>query len=349
MRYLNQKWLILIITLLYLSCGCKLITNNSRVIESTTSKLVVFKDSVEASTSIIHDDVDGFFNQISVIDMSIQMKKNFEDSSNSNIKEQFKGFLQQEVSDWKQTEKKQMNEVIQKAKKMLDSIHVDLFPSDLAFIKIKTNHYGNDVYYTRGKNILIPENIFSQYETEKQLPVMLHEIFHVISRYDVQKREDLYALIGFEKLDKSPLLNESLAKKILTNPDGVNMNYAIRLEQDNKTTILALPIISSKFSKYKDNVQTFFEYLDFDIYALNQRDGKWTVLTDEKTKTTLPLSATPSFFTKIKDNTQYIIHPDEIMADNFMLAVLAHHKNDFRKFSPEGKNLIYQVLSILKK
>jgi hypothetical protein len=55
------------------------------------------------------------------------------------------------------------------------------------------------------------------------------------------------------------------------------------------------------------------------------------------------------FFTKIKDNTQYIIHPDEIMADNFMFAVLAFSNDDYNRFSGTGKVLIKELLTILRK
>jgi hypothetical protein len=66
-------------------------------------------------------------------------------------------------------------------------------------------------------------------------------------------------------------------------------------------------------------------------------------------KTTLPVTTTPVFFTKIKDNTRYIIHPEEIIADNFMLAVLAKDKKDYKKFSTEGKKLIESLTTIVER
>ncbi|MEY3421126.1 MAG: hypothetical protein RIR48_1415, partial [Bacteroidota bacterium] len=65
--------------------------------------------------------------------------------------------------------------------------------------------------------------------------------------------------------------------------------------------------------------------------------------------TTIPLKKTPIFFTKIKDNTQYIIHPDEIMADNFMLAVLAFSNNEFDRFSENGASLLFDLLRVLQR
>ena len=65
---------------------------------------------------------------------------------------------------------------------------------------------------------------------EKQLPVMLHEIFHVFSRYNEPVRDELYAMIGFKKSDKKVVLSDALKKILLTNPDGVSLNYIIKLD-----------------------------------------------------------------------------------------------------------------------
>ena len=54
----------------------------------------------------------------------------------------------------------------------------------------------------------------------------------------------------------------------------------------------------------------------------------------------------PDFFKKIGDNTQYIIHPDEIIADNFFMMTLATQEIDgfdMGKFSAKGKVLIREV------
>ena len=53
-------------------------------------------------------------------------------------------------------------------------------------------------------------------------------------------------------------------------------------------------------------------------------------------------------FWKIGDNTQYIIHPDEIAADNFMLALIAANENNFSKFSKTGRIKVESVLKLLK-
>ena len=58
--------------------------------------------------------------------------------------------------------------------------------------------------------------------------------------------------------------------------------------------------------------------------------------------------AMPSFFDQIKYNTQYIIHPDEILADNFM--ILAMSKKDpasINDLDEAGKELLRKIENAL--
>jgi hypothetical protein len=168
-----------------------------------------------------------------------------------------------------------------------------------------------------------------------------------LSRYSPELRKDLYGMIGFSKSEKPIKLNSSLEKLLLTNPDGVSYQYTIDLDNEGKT-VKAIPLITSKFDQFKSDQPKFFDYLNFDLYSLDDRGDHYVAKSTTKGQTLMPLTSTPTFFTKIKDNTQYIIHPDEIMADNFMLALQAYHKNAYGKFSKDGRVLIDQVLERLK-
>jgi hypothetical protein len=112
--------------------------------------------------------------------------------------------------------------------------------------------------------------------------------------------------------------------------------------------VKAIPLITSKSKVYDPKKPNFFDYLHFDLYSLDNKGDHYMAKSTTTGQTLLPMQSTPTFFTKIKDNTQYIIHPDEIMADNFMLALLAYDKNEYGKFSKDGKILIQKILNKLK-
>lgn len=310
---------------------------------------VMFTDSAEASVRIVKDDVEKYFEHVTTIDMAIQMKKEMAGQRDQVSKEQFVRFIRTQVSDWKAEEKKLIRQTLEEAFGIVKKLNPDCLPK-ISLIKIKTNHYGNHVYYTRGHHICIPENIFTDYDHEVQLRILIHEIFHVISKNNPEYRDSLYALIGFKKLPASPEVPEALKKKLLTNPDGVSRAHVIRLgeESNGEKPVLALPLITSKWSDFDASMPHFFDYLGFDLYPVEFKNGKYQVGADTMGNTKMPMELTTHFFMKIRDNTQYIIHPEEIMADNFMLAALAAYKNDFTRFSPKGKQLIEDIIHITK-
>ena len=56
----------------------------------------------------------------------------------------------------------------------------------------------------------------------------------------------------------------------------------------------------------------------------------------------------PDFFRQITDNTGYIIHPDEIIADNFVFVMLNQRKGGSkREFSEDGTALLKKIKAVL--
>jgi hypothetical protein len=61
------------------------------------------------------------------------------------------------------------------------------------------------------------------------------------------------------------------------------------------------------------------------------------------------MSKVPDFFRQIRDNTGYIIHPDEVLADNFSFIMLDKDGAQASyKFSKAGKELLNLIEKILK-
>jgi hypothetical protein len=64
---------------------------------------------------------------------------------------------------------------------------------------------------------------------------------------------------------------------------------------------------------------------------------------------TISMDTQPDFFKQIRDNTGYIIHPDEVLADNF--SFIMQELNGAKvsmQFSPAGKQLLKDIYTILK-
>ncbi|HPK09109.1 MAG TPA: hypothetical protein PK246_02140 [Saprospiraceae bacterium] len=301
-------------------------------------------DSTAASIQIIDDIGDDFFENISALDMSIQMKNDEFLTDRNQCLVEYKKYLQTQTRSFTQKEKAYIESVLPMVETLISNINPELLiKSNIA--KISTNHYGNDVYYTRNNTIFIPENVLIKRDSNNLRNVLIHEMFHIISRNQPILKEKLYGLIGFKKCKNEAILPQILQEILLSNPDGPNMDYYITLKSpDTKTEVNAMPLITTNTPNYESDKSGIFSYLTFDLFAYEvTTDSLYSTKTG---KTTIDPSYMQSFFNQIKDNTQYIIHPDEIMADNFLIACQMTEDSEM-KLSQEGKQLLDKVIFTL--
>lgn len=349
---LKFHFFLLLITLSFSACNSNKPATEKPVENNSAFHLL---DSIQAAKTIIIDEKDHFFRSITPIDMAIQMHRPLRPSdSQKNLIPDYKSYLQSDVGSFTEKEKQQISKVMIKALNLCNSMSANLVPQPIKLIKTKGNHYGNGAFYTREKCIIIPENDLKNFNEEAFLKVMLHEISHIITRYNPELRNKLYSLIGFEKIispDHQLVLREPLKSKILNNPDGLSTDHAIQLVNPAGKRVWAIPLITSNYDNYNQDIPFFFGYLKFELFELEKNDsGHYEILTQRDGSSTLNLQQLPDFFEKIGDNTDYIIHPDEIIADNFYLMLLATNKIDghhMDKFSKKGKQLILDIKSVI--
>ena len=233
---------------------------------------------------------------------------------------------------------------------LCNGLNKNILPSNVKLIKSKGSYYGGDAFYTRENCIVFPSDRIALRDTHSMLSVMLHEIFHLYSRAQPDKQAALYNIIGFKQIGDSRelLIDSPLKERILSNPDGPNFAYAIDLTS-SKGDIKCIPIISSTLPKFTKEKGQFFDYLYFDLFEVQkQSDGKWKVLSDSEGQAMVPDDAMPSFFNQIKYNTQYIIHPDEVLADNFMILALSKKDpSSLDAFDEAGKELLRKIENAL--
>ncbi|MDF1699257.1 MAG: hypothetical protein P1U56_25605 [Saprospiraceae bacterium] len=342
--------LILFLFLSIVCIQCKSGKQDKSIEQSSSTKdYLVFLNKEEAVKQINQDRTDGFFESLSIADMSIQLKQQEMPASGGESKLLYQELLKSEMQDFSEQEEAFMQVVFDSTLAALNAINPNLMPERIELIKTKTNHYGPNVYYTREDAIILPDNIFLSPSLDAQMPVMLHEIFHILSRYNVDFREQMYGLIGFVPFEEELVLPKKISDRLLTNPDGVSTKYAIKLKNESGIEQLALPLILSTKDRYEPSMPIFFSYLSFDLFPLIKiAENEVTLGLNSKGESSLSIEHNADFFKQIKDNTQYIIHPDEIMADNFMMAVIASKNGNFDGFSEDGKKLLMDVINILK-
>ena len=190
-------------------------------------------------------------------------------------------------------------------------------PPTIVFIKTTGQEEGN-AGYTRENAIVLPRRLLGSPAAELQ-KLLAHELFHIASRASPALAPLLYEAIGFRPCGEAEF-PESLAARKITNPDAPRNDYCIRVMLDGEE-VSATPILFSRSDTY-DGARggEFFEYLQL---ALLLRTEPAPETTEGPAPRVVGLRDVSGFFEQVGRNTQYIIHPEEILADNFALLVLA--------------------------
>ncbi len=315
---------------------------------------LVMLDSARAARAIVTDATDGFFEKVTAVEMSIQLKKQLTSTTDrGELLAEYTEFLKRDVAAFSAEESRFLADIWKEVGKTVGKFNKNLLPKEVLLIKTKGRHYGDGVYYTRENCIVIPQNELDARNRAECLATMYHELFHVISRLDHGRRDELYGLIGFRPIGRSLNVPEELRSKIFFNPDGVDYAQVINLKSAQDQDVMAVPVIfSNTAGGFTPKKNSFFSYLDFALFQVKERpDGSWHLVTNTDGTSTIDLKAFhDTFFGQIGDNTQYIIHPDEVLADNFsFLMAIQNDASVMEKFSKDGQKLLEKLRVLLLK
>jgi hypothetical protein len=328
------------------------IKKSAREIQLSETVKVLLLDSLSASNAIVRDDIEKFFETITPIDAAIQMQQNFDEKTTRDVAiSAYKFFLKGDVSNFSKSETERLALTFTKAFKLCNSISPKIFPEEIKLVKSKGKPYGGDTYYTRENIIVVPEKALNDMIDEAFLKVILHEIAHIITRLNPNLKLKLYSAIGFNKIDAELVLPDSLEKRRLTNPDGINLKWATTLTVADNKKIFAVPLMYSKTAYFNPQSPELFEHMGWNFFeiSVDKSGKKFEILTKgEKFQSTLDTRGINKLFLN-NFNTDYIIHPDEIIADNFSILALQENMNTkVQQLTPNGLTLLTNLKSVLQ-
>jgi hypothetical protein len=248
---------------------------------------------------------DEFIQRLSAFDRSARMKT---DASVSE--EKFVAFVKSNAASWTGTERARVEAAIAEIRPALEKLSV-AFPKRVLFVKTTGAEEGH-AFYTRDSAIIMPTAETDQADADVLKRTIAHELFHILSRANPDLREKLYQAIGFTNCGEVELPVELRSRKI-TNPDAPRNDHATRLRFGNKE-VRCVPILISTTEKYdRTRGGEFFNYLQLKFLVIEGAGTKKSELLDP--------AYVSGFFEQVGRNTDYIIHPEEILADNFALLI----------------------------
>jgi len=275
---------------------------------------------------------DAFSQSLSRFDLQVRLRR----TENATL-EEWKKFVAAEVLPWNDEEIAHVKPAVTLLAEKLKKLKLPL-PEKVLLVHTSGKEEGGAAY-TRGSAIILPSKVLS-YAPEKLEELLCHELFHILSRHDAETRQRLYGIIGFRACEEIPL-PAVLKDRKLTNPDAPQINCTIELKFQGRVAT-ATPILIANAEMY-DAAKggSLFRYLTFRLMVVEKKDGKWQPQLNGGNPMLLDAPVVPSFVEQIGKNTNYIIHPDEILADNFIQLVKGN-KN------VETPRIIEQMESVLK-
>ena len=152
----------------------------------------------------------------------------------------------------------------------------------------------------------------------------------------------LYEAIGFHQCGEVEFPAELSPHKI-TNPDAPKNDHCIRVRVAGEP-VWAIPILFSLTPKYDvARGGELFTYLTLALLVVEKSppSGLARPIFDAHRPKLVSINQVSDFFEQVGRNTQYIIHPEEILADNIALLVLGERNVP----SPEVLNRIAETLA----
>lgn len=273
------------------------------------TKVVIISGHVAADILAKEDD---YTSKLSLFDYASKFK-----SETPLDLEERKAAYSEAVLDFTDEQVKLLSKTVSSVDALFEGKNINI-PDEVSII-ITNGDIESNAAYTRGTSIIFPPRMLSSMNEDGMLDLFLHELFHVYSRYNKDKREAIYSIMGYKKCDEL-VMPDSLKDLTIANPDAPDNNYYINCIYEEKE-ISFIPIIYSKEAYDLRTNESFFRYLNDDMLAVDISGSIATPITVDGELLIVKKNELQNFYEQIGRNTGYTYHPEETMADNFVLLI----------------------------
>ncbi|MEN6451875.1 MAG: hypothetical protein ABFC96_15400 [Thermoguttaceae bacterium] len=295
-------------------------------------KTVVSFASVDQGKKVLASR-DDFVRRLSPFDRASRLKTDEDVSEEAYLK-----FVANNVLEWNESERSLLSAAVSDISPQLKQLALP-WPEKVIVIKTTGKEEG-DSAYTRANAIVFPRSLLEPYQDVGQM--FRHELFHILSRQNPALRDDLYRVIGFEKCKEIEFPTE-YAKRRITNPDAPLNDHCIQVRA-NGNAIWAMPVLYARGDYDAARGGDFFNYMTLRLVVVAEGDTSrpqhWVY--DPRRPRMCGLDDVSGLVEQVGRNTGYIIHPEEILAENFVL-LLSDRKH------PSSPEILDKMKAVLAK
>jgi sulfur carrier protein ThiS len=231
--------------------------------------------------------------------------------------EEFRAFSAEAVLPWTEAQQLRWRKALERLAPKFAALQVPLPPEVLLISSNGRDAFGNP--YTRGRAVVLPLARLPD-KADADVYILAHELFHVVSRHAPSLATRLYTTIGFESTAPLQWPAAWLPQRI-ANPDAPFDRHLMRTTVDGRNVAL-MPLLMAGRAGLNPG-ESFFSVMQVRLLEVTPGDA---------TRPTLPVLSdgqpvwheprqVPDYLARLGGNTNYILHPEETMADNFAFAV----------------------------
>lgn len=287
-----------------------------------------FRFATKAEAQMLITDIDEYTNGWNQFDICSRLQ------NKEGRKSQLLTLAMSSVQNWSDTEKKKVtnafNAIVASIKKQKLALS---FPDEIILIKTSMQEEGGASAYTRKNWIAIGENVLNNTQDAQMQLLLAHELFHILTRHDLNFKKSVYQTIGFTVMDHEILFPIDILEKRISNPDISRYDSYAPLTVNGKTQNYTMMIYTDR--PYEDG--DFFDYIKIGLIPLNEQ---FIPIQENGETIIIPIEQAEDLYEKIGKNTDYVINPEEVLADNFAFMIV--EKKDLP--TPEVVNRMKEVL-----
>jgi hypothetical protein len=293
--------------------SCKKDDDQDEISSNTLSRKVQFASLARGQALLSQEDE--YTNRLSIFDLQFRTRTIGQTVSKSD----FLAYVATQALSWEEAEKVRISRLLHSIDQKLERLQLKLpFPPTIELVKSTLREEGGAQAYTRANYIVLSSSFISTASDDKVERIIIHEFFHILTRSNPQLQKRLFSIIGFAPTNEVAYPVE-IRDRRLTNPDAPFNNTYIKVNYNGQPVEAMMIIFSTEDYRGGERLN---DYMNVGLLVVegddNAKQPKY-VGGQPVIVTVAELANVSGFFEQIGNNTSYILHPEEILAENFVL------------------------------
>lgn len=252
---------------------------------------------------------DDYYNNMNQMDLDFRLQK-----KGGTLEELF-SLTKEQTRDFTQEEKDAVTNAMDTIEKICQERGYALPPiSDIIFCKTTMHEEEDAGAYTHGTQIYLGESVLAAgtsndpKKQEKFNTILAHELFHCLTRNHPEFRSAMYKLLNFTVTGEDYDFPQSTKDKIISNPDVEHHDSYATFDINGEK--MDCVVIFTSDTPFENPGDSFFYKSFTGLVPIDHLD---TIYKSDEAA---------NFWDVFGKNTDYVIDPEETMADNFSFTII---------------------------